>query len=130
MNLKQYLTIMGLATILCWVAWIFVIININPFDGNTTGFIFFYITLFFSLIGTNSIIIFALYRLINKKLPLFRHVQKSFHEASGISSIIIFVLFLQGKGWLTIWNFGLFVMLTIVVVSFLFSMKRYQKLSF
>lgn len=127
MNLKQYLAIMIFATILCWVSWFFVIFTIDPFQGNTTSFLFFYLTLFFSLVGTNSLFIFGVYKLAAKQLPLFRYVQKSFRESTIISSIIILVLFLQGKQWLTVWNFGLFIILTIVVVSFLFSMKRYQR---
>ncbi len=126
MNLKQYLAIMSFATILCWISWIFVIMTIDPFRGNTTSFLFFYVTLFFSLVGTNSLAIFGVYKLIAKQIPLFRYVQKSFREATIVSSIIIFILFLQGKQWLTIWNFGLFVILTVVVISFLFSMKHYQ----
>ena len=61
MNLRQYLAIMGMATALCWVSWIFVLFNIDPFLDTGLGFFFFYLTFFFALIGSLSIIVFILY---------------------------------------------------------------------
>lgn len=130
MTLRQYLIIMTVATMLCWVSWLFVIINIDPFQGGLVEFLFFYITLFFSLLGTNSLLIFTVYRIFTRALPLFRYVQKSFRESLIISVFIVFILFLQGMRWLTVWNFGMLLMLSILVVSFLFSVQRHQRRTF
>ncbi len=127
MNLRQYLTIMTIATILCWVSWIFVIINIDPFQGGFTGFLFFYITLFSAMLGTNSLLIFAIYKFFSGRLPMFRYVQKSFRESFIISGFVIFILFLQGMSWLTVWNFGILLLLSILVTSFLFSVQKHQR---
>ncbi len=129
MTLKQYLTIMAIATVLCWISWLFVIINIDPFQGNISGFVFFYITLFFSLLGTNSLLIFCVYRFFSNNHPMFRYVQKSFRESLILSIFIIFILFLQGMNWLTIWNLAILVLLTIFTASFLFSVNRHRTYS-
>lgn len=126
MTLRQYLIIMAFATILCWTSWIFVIINIDPFQGGILEFSFFYITLYFSLLGTNSLLIFAVYRIFTRSLPLFRYVQKSFRESLLFSTFIVFILFLQGMNWLTVWNFGILLVLSILIVSFLFSVQRHK----
>lgn len=118
---------MAIATILCWTSWIFVIMNIDPFAGGFTGFAFFYVTLLFSLLGTNSLLIFGVYRVFMGNNPMFRLVQKSFRESSMLSVFIVFILFLQGMKWLNVWNFSILVLLTLLITSFLFSVNRHRR---
>jgi hypothetical protein len=125
MTLRQYLTLMILSSILCWFAWGIVIVNIDPFQSGWFGFIFFYITLFFSCLGTTSIFTFLGYRFFSSdSLPMFRYVKKSFRDACLISVLIIGLLFLQGSKLLNWWNLGALLLVIIFVASFLFSAKR------
>lgn len=125
MNLRQYIFTMLFATTLCWVAWFFVIVNIDPFETNMLGFSFFYISLFLSLLGTISLIIFLCYRLFaSRDLPLFRYVQISFRQSLFISSFVIVCLFLQGSNYLNMWIAIVLVSMFVLCISFSLSVKR------
>jgi len=50
MNLKQYLIIMLLGTVFCWISWVFVIINIDPFQDSGIGFTFFYFSYLYDIL--------------------------------------------------------------------------------
>jgi len=125
MNLRQYITIMLVGTVLCWSAWFFVIVNVNPFEASTLSFLFFYISFFLALLGTFSVLIFVVYRLFSRtELPLFRYVERSFRESFILSAICIFLLFLRGIDLLNIWNFSFFIVLLILLFSFSFSTRK------
>jgi len=125
MNLKQYISTMIVATILCWVSWWFVIQNIDPFVAGTLGFVFFYISLFLALLGTISLLIFTGYRLVgDSDIPLFRHVQKSFRQAMVITAFIVLFLFLQGNSYLTMWNAMILTAIFVLYVSLSFSLRH------
>lgn len=119
MTLKQYLIIMIISTVFCLVALGFVLVNIDPFQDTGAGFGFFYVSLFFAFLGIVSLISFLIrYYFSKSDLPLFRFVQRSFRDALLISSILIMLLFLQGKRYLEWWN--LIVGLTAIVLFLLF----------
>lgn len=124
MNLRQYLTTMIIATILCWTAWVFVLLNVDPFNANVLSFVFFYIGLLLSLAGTLSILLFFVYRLFSRRdLPLFKYVRRSFSEAMLISGFLVLVLFLRGQDYLNFWNGIILAVIFILVISFKFSLR-------
>lgn len=126
MNLRQYLLIMFFATLLGWVAWIFVILNVDPYQDSVLGFFFFYISLFFSLIGTVSLISFLLTQIFPRpQVPMYRLVQKSFRIGLLLSGIFILLLFLQGKGILTKWNSILLLFIGVTTTCFFLSTKYF-----
>jgi hypothetical protein len=128
MNLKQYLATMIFSTLLCWAAWVFVIINIDPFQTGGMGFAFFYISLLFALIGTISLIIFGIYRLFGmKEMPLFRHVRMSFRTSVILSLLALAGLYLQSMSVLGLFNALIFGTICIVIVSFDLSLKSFNK---
>lgn len=126
MNLRQYLAIMFFATLLGWAAWIFVVFNVDPFQDSTLGFFFFYLSLFFSLIGTLSLIAFLLTQIFPQpQVPMYRLVQKSFRIGLLLSGILIVLLFLQGKGILTKWNSILLLFIGVTTTCFFLSTKYF-----
>ncbi len=128
MNLRQYLATMIFSTILCWAAWIFVIINIDPFETGTIGFVFFYISLLFALIGTISLVVFGIYRLFGgQEMPLFRHVRMSFRTAVVLSVLALVGLYLQSLSVLSLFNTLVFGTICIVIVSFDLSLTNFTK---
>jgi len=125
MTLKQYIFTMLFGTILCWVAWFFVLTNVDPFQSLAAGFIFFYLSLFLALVGTISIIAFLVYRFVGtKEVPMFKHVQISFRHAVLFSVFISLFLFLQGKQFLNFWNTLVLLTLFGLVFSFSLSVKK------
>lgn len=124
MNLKQYIIIMLLGTLFCWIAWIFVILNIDPFQDTGVGFLFFYISFTFALLGTISIFSFLIRQSIGKnKLPMFRYVKQSFKDALFFTLVFILLLFLQGKGYLNWWNTIIFNLVVLLSSIFILSNK-------
>lgn len=124
MTLKQYLATMIIASIMCWTAWIFVLLNVDPFHANALSFVFFYIGLLLALAGSLSILFFLLYRIFSRKdLPLFRYVRRSFGESTLISSFLVFLLFLKGQEYLNLWNGVILAAIFILAISFKFSLK-------
>jgi hypothetical protein len=127
MSLRHYITIMLLATILCWISWIFVIMNIYPFGANTLSFGFFYGSLFFSLVGTLSIVFFGFYSLFGSvDEPMYRHVQNSFKDGVVVASVLTVMLFLHGKELLNQLNT---IMLFAALISLLFFLIFSRKIS-
>jgi len=120
MTLRQYLSIMILTTILCWIAWGMVLVNIDPFDSSAVGFIFFYTSLFLALLGTVSICAFFLHRLFvrKKQIPMYRSVQRSFLDATVIAVVCVGLLYLQSQSYLHYWNIGILLVLVIFVGLF------------
>lgn len=128
MNLRQYLATMIFSTILCWAAWIFVIINIDPFETGTIGFVFFYVSLLFALIGTISLVVFGIYRLFGgREMPLFRHVRMSFRTAVVLSILALVGLYLQSLSVLSLFNTLVFGTICIVIVSFDLSLTNFTR---
>ena len=116
---------MIIATTLCWLAWVMVILNVNPFTDSGLGFTFFYISLGLALLGSISLIFFGLYYFFSRKdLPLFRFVQKSFQAGLFFSLLLILLLFLQGQGYLNRWNVLIF--LTIVILLTIYNKLNYR----
>ena len=126
MNLRQYITIMLFATLLGWVAWAFVIFNVDPFQDSTLGFFFFYISLFFSLVGTCTLITFLAVSLFpHPMVPMYRLVQKSFRVGLLTSGTLTLLLFLQGKEILTKWNSILLLFIGVTITCFFLSTKYF-----
>lgn len=124
MTLRQYLFLMLLGSILCWIAWGLVLINIDPFEGNQAGFLFFYTTLFCSLVGTISVMIFFLYHRFSRvEMPLYRYVQKSFRDGVIGAAAICGVLFLQAQSLLSLWNLIILFFILLFIILFRLSTK-------
>ena len=120
MTLRQYLILMALGTLLCIGAWIFVLMNINPFATPLSGFLFFYATFFASLVGALSLVMFALYRNFSRdSVPMYYHVERSFRDGVLFAAGLTLLLFFQGKGWLTPVNTLIFciALLLVAVIS-------------
>ncbi len=116
MTFRQYLVIMLLGTLLCWTAWGVVLFTVDPQFATLPSFVFFYLSLFLSLIGTVSMLAcWWLYIVMKQSQPMYRLVARSFRFACFISFAMTVLLILQGVQLLTIWNGTVFV----IAMSFL-----------
>ncbi len=111
---------MVISTLLCFAAWVFVLVNINPFESPPSGFVFFYLTFFASLVGALSLLMFAVYRTLSRgTVPMYYHVERSFRDGVLFATGATLLLFFQGKGWLTPVNTIIFciAILVLAVIS-------------
>ncbi len=126
MTLKKYLNLMSVLTIICWLAWVFVIFFVNPEETGLIGFILFYFSLFLAILGTAAIIGFLIRVRFNKG-PVFKQVEVSFRQGIWLSLLVVGLFLLQNLGILRWWN-GLFLLLFLMFLEFFFlsSRKKYK----
>lgn len=127
MSLRQYLFLMTLGTAICWGAWFFVILKIDPLAVGNLSFVFFYATLFLALVGTFSVFGFALRRMVIKNDEIiFRHVKRTFRQGIFIASAVTILLLLLQKDLLTWWNGALVIIFFLIVEGIIFTNRRYS----
>ena len=126
MTLKKYLNLMAILTIICWLAWVFVIFFINPEETGLIGFVLFYFSLFLAILGTVAILGFVI-RARLKTGPVFKQVETAFRQGIWLSLLIVGLFLLQGLDVLRWWN-GLFLALFLIFLEFFFlsSRKKYK----
>ena len=122
MTARQFISVMILATLVCWASFFFVLFNIDPFTDAGMGHIFFYLTIFCSILGTSVLAMFTAYHWFSKPdVSVFHMANKSFLFSLLLAGILTLLLFLQAKAVLHIWNFGIFVAIIIFFLLFRFS---------
>lgn len=128
MTLRQYLLTMAVATALSWVAWALVLMHVDPLYASVGGFFFFYASLFLSLVGTLAIMMFAVRAKMGRQ-PLFRSVEKSFHDAIGLAALLVSLLALRGALLLRVWNFMALLMSIGIFILFRWNARRVHTVS-
>jgi len=124
MTLKTYLTMMLLATAICWSAWVVVINSINPETTNLIGFLLFYVSLFLAVVGSTAIMGFLIRFVLLRRELVFRQVVIAFRQSFSFSILIIVLLILQSFSMLTWWNIVLLIVGLTMLEFFLISYKR------
>ncbi len=115
---------MVFATIIFFGAWLVVLFSVDPYEADALSFLFFYLSLFFTLVGVISIIGSVLRRTFVKDRVVFRQVITSFRQAILFSCLIIACLFLQGQRLLTWWNILFLISALVMMELFTISRKR------
>ncbi len=132
MQLKTYnLSMLG-ATLLAWFAFILVINSFDPQQANAVVFIFVYLSLFLSILGTLALLGFLLRKLWpmslfgreRKKEPSSKLALKSFRQALIFSVVIILALILQAAELLNWWNILLLIIFATLVEFIILSFSK------
>lgn len=126
MTLRQYLILMSLSAVFCWIIWVFVLFLIDPTATDILGFVFFYLSLFLSLAGTLSVVGLIFRMKFGREEAVFKTVTTSFRQATMLSCLIIGSLFLKSKSLLAWWNIVLLV-LALTILEFFFMSYQNQK---
>ena len=127
MTFRQYLSIMILGTFCCAIAWVFVLINVDPTVDSGPGLAFFYGSLYLLLIGITSVCLLPIYQFfLQEHTPLFRMVKKAFYVGIVLSTMLTSLLFLQGKGLLSVWNIGMFIGIFVFLFLFRLSVRLHR----
>ncbi len=127
MTLKQYLLLMAAGTIMCWVAWFFILFNISPEQAGLLGFTFFYISLFLGTVGLFSVTGLVLKKQKSDKDDIiFRQVKRTFKQGILFGSFVILALLLLQFNLLFWWNAILLALLYIVLEGAIVSGRKYN----
>lgn len=127
MSLRQYLITMILGTIICWIAWGIVIINIDPFTATTGSFALFYSTTYFALVGTISLLATPLRAFFTQRNEAtYKYVEKGFKDGAIISFVLVVMLFLQAQQWLSPVTAITLILATVFISFFKYTTSRQQ----
>jgi len=124
MSLKQLLIIISLATLICWLVWIFVLFQVDPNITDWPNLLIFYASLFVALIGSFFLISFVWRRMFTKYILEYRLVGVSFRQSFFFSLLVVGVLFLAAHNFLTWWNIILLVLGVGIVEYLCLSVRR------
>lgn len=123
MTLKTYLYSMMGSFILTLIAWVLVLLNVDPQSTGVWGIFLFYITLFLMLSSLFAIVGFYIHRKLFKDKIEFRQVEVAFRQAVLLAILLVLALFLQSHRLLTLFN-TFFLVLVICGLEFLLSHKK------
>jgi len=127
MTLRQYLILMSISAVFCWIIWALVLYLIDPTETGLLGFVFFYLSLFLALAGTLSVVGLLLRMKFGKGELIFKTVTISFRQATMLAFLVIGGLLLKSKNLLTWWNVLFLVLALTVLESFFLSYKKKNK---
>ena len=124
MTIRQYLLLMTICTIICWAGWLLVLFFINPETTTSLGYLLFYVSLFFAVVGTLAVLNYIFRLVFTRILSKPETVQVSFRQAIFFGLVIVVALFLQANNLMT-WLNVLFLILLITIIEFLIlSLKK------
>lgn len=118
MTLGTYLFGISISTVLCWVAWILTLFNLDPKTAGTVGFLSFFTSLFFALIGTLTIAGFYIRLLASKNEYYYENITISFRQAILASIMVVGLLVLQALRLLNFFDGTLFVLAIILLEAY------------
>ena len=129
MTLRAYLTLMIIATLICWGAFVFVLNTINPEITNSLGFFLFYSSLFLAVSGLAAIVGFLVRFWLLKQKLAFYSVNSAFRQSFLFGLLVVSVLILLANNLFTILNVILLTVIITLIEFFLIShrKKNYEK---
>ncbi|HKK54188.1 MAG TPA: hypothetical protein VJ926_01585 [Patescibacteria group bacterium] len=129
MTLKNYLTLMIIATLACWGAFLFILNTVNPEITNWLGFILFYSSLFLAVSGLAAIVGFLIRFWLLKQKLAFYSVNSAFRQSFLFGLLVISTLLLLANKLFTIFNVLLLVVIITLIEFFLISHRKkyYEK---
>jgi hypothetical protein len=128
MTLRQYLLLISMGSGLAWATWLMVLFTINPFEAGGAGFALFYIALAVALLGTISLVGFAVRFLVYRhERVVLREVTTAFRQAFLLTLVVIGSLLLQSRALLAWWNILLFVVLVSILELFFLSSRQRER---
>ncbi|KKQ80510.1 MAG: hypothetical protein UT02_C0007G0021 [Parcubacteria group bacterium GW2011_GWC2_38_7] len=127
MSIGRFFAILGVATGLCWLAWLAVLFFMSPTENSFVSLILFYASLSLAFLGTFSFIGYLIRGLTNQAELPYKHVKTATRQAILFSLLIILALILQSYSYLTWWNLLILIALLGFVELFFISYKKYNK---
>lgn len=119
MTLKNYLSIMGLLTIILWGVFILILCLINPETTNILGFILFYLSLFLALSGTAALTGFFVRFKWRKQALMITAVKIAFRQSFLFAFLIVAILWLLSQNLFSWLNLILLIIIISVLEFFL-----------
>lgn len=124
MTLHKYLLLMGMASLVCWLAFLLVVFYMNPYSAGFVAVGFFYVSLFLSIVGSFAVLGFIVRRKFLQGELIFRQVAVTFRQAFWFGLFAVVSLWLQHAKLLTWYNLLLLILVLAVLEFFFLSTNR------
>ena len=118
MSLVRFLIFLSVGTALSWVAWVFVLMTLDPTNGGMVAFILFYASFFLAMFGTATIGGFFIRYWLEKDAVLFRQIAVALRHGTLVSCGSTLALLLQSRRLLSVWSIIALVALAVVIELF------------
>lgn len=115
--------IIGVAATVSWLAFVMVIRMLDPFQSTGLALAMFFISLFFALTSTFTIIGFYIRMWVNKNEIYYNHINISLRQGILLALIALGCLLFQLLGVLTWWS-GLLLIGAITLIEFYIGAKE------
>jgi hypothetical protein len=123
MSHHRYLAIIGAAGVFSWIAWVVVINKLDPFESTGLALGLFYLSLFFALICTFTVLGFYFRVWLNRNEIYYNHINIALRQGFFLTAIALGCLTFQLLGVLTWWS-GLLFIATVTMVEFYFMARE------
>ncbi len=123
MSHHRYLAIIGAAGVISWVAWVMVVNKLDPMESTGPALALFYISLFFALTCSFTVIGFYFRLWFNKNEIYYSHINVSLRQAVLLTLIALGCLTFQLLDILTWWS-GLLFIATVTLIEFYFLARQ------
>ena len=128
MNFKQYIILMTVSSLLAWLTWGFILFGISPNEAGLGVFFLFYASLLLAIACSLSILgLVVRVWLLKQRDKISFQAGKSFRQAMLLGTLVIGLLYFQGKDILSWWTIALLIAILTMVEFFLISYKRETK---
>lgn len=126
MSLPRFLFFTAMATLVCVLAWVLVVLFIDPTQGGAIGPSLFFVSLYGGTFGIFLLIGFFFRLFIHKKEPPFHHVGISLRQSFWLATLLVLALLLQWSG-LFEWWIGVLLVVGFSVLEAFFLSRSLEK---
>lgn len=130
MSLTKFLISISGVTVFSWIAWLTVLLYIDPELAGAIGISVFYASFFFSLLGTFTLlglaVRIAMKRLHRGTVIAFQFVSPSIRQGIWFSAAIIICLMLSAAQLFNWWSITI-LMIALVILEAFFLTKQTNK---
>ncbi len=112
------------ATLACYLALGLVITYLNPYSSGSLAVVFFYLSLFLSVVGTFAVIGFIIRSKFLQHELVYRQVAVTFRQAVWLGVLTVVTLWLQSRSLLTWYNLVFLILFLTVFEFFLLSLRN------
>lgn len=123
MTHNRYLLVVGIAGLVSWVAWFIVLSKLDPFESMGIALSLFFLSIFFALSCTFTIIGFYFRLWLNKNEIYSQHIAIAFRQGIELTIIAIGCIFFLMLGVLSWWS-GLLLILCVSLVELYFVARQ------
>lgn len=115
MSFSAYLWGIRLFTLLSLVAWVGIIVLVNPTQSGVMGMSLFFTSLFAFVLGVMTLLLTILYRRVLGVVSATHHLGGAFRQAFLLSVCFVGLVFFQKEQMLTWWDALLLLAATLLI---------------